>query len=535
MPAPTNLSEATAIEIQSLPFSTTQDVHDAGTTYTVWYKYTAKAGEKVLLIRASGAGTYTPEISMYTPNGSTLALLTGFDNAAIQFGLVEGQTYWFECVTNAGNPTPAILTVQAAAGPAQQWAIGDLFVSDDKARGTSAVVRATAGEVINFISTFSSGEDGDVLDGGEVCHNNSDDTVDVYNALLELIATLNFPGATQVPFIRGSRRGNKFYAIESHGAGLAQAVKTVLPAGVFGLTTWTLTSVIASTTVRTISPNRDETILYYAHTGVNAAVRRWNLSTDAAMADLVAGVPNVQTFYIISLDDDTILVVYGVNAGAGVPDCIIRRYDASGTLLNSYNVGTSVPRIATALDDPNSFWLMITPAGGSREFRNVKVSDGSTLSSVSGYVFTDRVADDPTIFEFGTPFSCPLLVLRAGGGAGGSEESPSTKRYFIRRLRRAPILSDENRRMFYSKIELDMRVGIGNANPPGEDPVIWLRWTDDGGMTWSEPIQASVGKRGEYDTEVAWNRLGSGPKRAFEYYMTDPVPWEIYAAYLNGR
>lgn len=43
MPAPPNTTALTAIDLGAFPASLTQDVHDAGTTYTVWYRFTAPA------------------------------------------------------------------------------------------------------------------------------------------------------------------------------------------------------------------------------------------------------------------------------------------------------------------------------------------------------------------------------------------------------------------------------------------------------------------------------------------------------------
>lgn len=112
---------------------------------------------------------------------------------------------------------------------------------------------------------------------------------------------------------------------------------------------------------------------------------------------------------------------------------------------------------------------------------------------------------------------------------------PEIKRYFIRRFRRGPDIAEENRQIIHSRIELDMDVGLANANPPGDDPVIFLQWSDDRGKTWSEPIPASVGKRGEYGVTVEWTRLGASHIRRYQYYMSDPIPWFIHGAILDAR
>jgi hypothetical protein len=70
---------------------------------------------------------------------------------------------------------------------------------------------------------------------------------------------------------------------------------------------------------------------------------------------------------------------------------------------------------------------------------------------------------------------------------------------------------------------------------PGYDPEVMLRWSDDGGHTWSNYHTASIGKIGEYYRRVFWRRLGMTLKlrdRVYELSMTDPVKVAIMGAEL---
>ena len=102
----------------------------------------------------------------------------------------------------------------------------------------------------------------------------------------------------------------------------------------------------------------------------------------------------------------------------------------------------------------------------------------------------------------------------------------------IRRVRRAPALQAENRRIFYSKFELDLEPGLGAVSGQGEDPQVMLRVSNDGGKTWGSEVWRSAGKLGEYGKRVRWLRLGSGRRRVFEVAVTDPIPWRPTGAYL---
>ena len=70
---------------------------------------------------------------------------------------------------------------------------------------------------------------------------------------------------------------------------------------------------------------------------------------------------------------------------------------------------------------------------------------------------------------------------------------------------------------------------------PGYDPQAMLRWSDDGGHTWSNEHWASMGKIGEYGYRTFWRRLGMTVKlrdRVYEISGTDPVKIAIMGAEL---
>jgi hypothetical protein len=75
-------------------------------------------------------------------------------------------------------------------------------------------------------------------------------------------------------------------------------------------------------------------------------------------------------------------------------------------------------------------------------------------------------------------------------------------------------------------------------SPPtveGADPEVMLRWSDDGGHTWSNEHWASMGRIGQYGRRVFWRRLGMTLKlrdRVYEVSGTDPVKVAIVGAEL---
>jgi hypothetical protein len=77
---------------------------------------------------------------------------------------------------------------------------------------------------------------------------------------------------------------------------------------------------------------------------------------------------------------------------------------------------------------------------------------------------------------------------------------------------------------------------------PGETPIVqganpqaMLRWSDDGGHTWSNEHWTSIGKIGAYGQRAIWRRLGMTLKlrdRVYEVSGTDPVKLDIIGAEL---
>ena len=78
-------------------------------------------------------------------------------------------------------------------------------------------------------------------------------------------------------------------------------------------------------------------------------------------------------------------------------------------------------------------------------------------------------------------------------------------------------------------------IAITVATVQGANPRVMLRWSDDGGHTWSNEHWRSIGRIGDYGTRVIWRRLGMTLKlrdRVYEVSGTDPVKIDIMGAEL---
>lgn len=101
------------------------------------------------------------------------------------------------------------------------------------------------------------------------------------------------------------------------------------------------------------------------------------------------------------------------------------------------------------------------------------------------------------------------------------------------RVRRAPHLADENQRLFYHRFTLDMEAGVGIESGQGSAPTMELRWSNDGGKTWSNWRTMNLGAQGKYQTRAFATQLGSARQRTFEVRCSDPVKTVLLDAYLD--
>lgn len=109
-----------------------------------------------------------------------------------------------------------------------------------------------------------------------------------------------------------------------------------------------------------------------------------------------------------------------------------------------------------------------------------------------------------------------------------------TQRRWMRRWRALPE-ADEGATRF-SALVIDMETG--NGVPDGTTAQMSLRWSDDGGKTWSDERIITVARRGQTLVPIKFNRLGSirrnrGVDRLFELSSADPFMVAILGAEVD--
>lgn len=92
------------------------------------------------------------------------------------------------------------------------------------------------------------------------------------------------------------------------------------------------------------------------------------------------------------------------------------------------------------------------------------------------------------------------------------------------------------KRTAHHQLQLDCESGVSINTGQGSDSQVMLRWSDDGGHTWSNEHWVTMGKIGQYYRRVIWRRLGMTMKlrdRVYEISGTDPVKIAIMGAELT--
>jgi hypothetical protein len=113
----------------------------------------------------------------------------------------------------------------------------------------------------------------------------------------------------------------------------------------------------------------------------------------------------------------------------------------------------------------------------------------------------------------------------------------------IRRMRRCPHLVTDFQRQYFEELQIQFQPGVGlqgietfplGDNDIGINPQAMLRWSNDGGSTWSNEHWAGIGKVGKYQNRIIWRRLGWARDRIYEVVVTDPVKAVIVSANLKA-
>jgi hypothetical protein len=415
MPAPTNTSFTTATSLGTLPASVSQNVHDSGTTYEVFYKFTAPTGKNGVGIFGFGdLSIYRPTVRVYTGPASSptqYLSLTTSQNKPIQIPVTAGTEYFLKFTPNAGNPTPAVLLIEAETAPTSAATRGGILINDDTAGYPAVVIEPGTGTVLRFVHPFPSGEAGDTLDNGVILFEDADtNELKAYDRNFATLATHSFAGGD--PRIRANRDQQVFYIGRSSNPVIFRKVDA---AGALDPTTSTLTG---HTSLLAFAVSNDGTKAYHAPNSAGAALKQWDITGSTNLADLRAGTAGYSWVDALVLEDDTIVALHA-NSANGQTN--IYRLDPAGTLLNTYAKGADAlpggtfPRLSYAIR-PDRFRVMLHPTTSTASIQEIDAATGTVVDTtpITVYefgIYSGAETASPTT-RFGVSVSCPLVTIR---------------------------------------------------------------------------------------------------------------------------
>jgi hypothetical protein len=91
---------------------------------------------------------------------------------------------------------------------------------------------------------------------------------------------------------------------------------------------------------------------------------------------------------------------------------------------------------------------------------------------------------------------------------------------------------DNMDRVGYPTFDADIEPATQAADIDTE-PLIFLSWSDDRGVTFGNPVAQSMGKGGQTLTTISWNRLGMARDRVFKLQTSVPIKFVLNGGFAN--
>jgi len=209
--------------------------------------------------------------------------------------------------------------------------------------------------------------------------------------------------------------------------------------------------------------------------------------------------------------------------------------DASTIAVNK--AIASYPVISDAIaysyqEDEHLFYVLTFPT-----------ADATWVWDATTNMWHERLSYDPAAGQFHRHRSNCFMnfagMLLVGDYANGNLYQMSRSVYSdngapLVAWRRAPHVWDESdrERVFHRRLQLEFTPGVGLQIGQGSNPQVMLRWSDDGGQTWSNEHWKSIGMTGETKYRAIWRRMGAARDRVYEAKFSDPVPRDVVGATL---
>lgn len=104
----------------------------------------------------------------------------------------------------------------------------------------------------------------------------------------------------------------------------------------------------------------------------------------------------------------------------------------------------------------------------------------------------------------------------------------------IKMLATAPPLHDDRKRIFVSRLEVEVEAGEGLPDAPEKAPQLMLDYSKDGGKTWvALQVFRSMGAAGDFIKRLRWINLGQARTWIFRIQYSDAARPSIIGTYVD--
>jgi hypothetical protein len=246
-------------------------------------------------------------------------------------------------------------------------------------------------------------------------------------------------------------------------------------------------------------------------------------------------------FSVAKLDNG----VFWLGADARGKGIVYRSNGYNGTRISTHSVEWQIQQYSDISDataytyqqDGHSFYVLNFPSADVTWVYDVATQAWHQRAGWLNNAFTRHRGNNQMAFngeivigdyQTGGLFAYDLTVYSEAGSV----------QKWLRSWRALPTGQNNLNRTTQHSLQLDCETGVGlDGVGQGVDPQVMLRWSDDGGHTWSNEHWKTMGRIGRTGTRVFWRRLGMTLKlrdRVYEISGTDPVRITIVGAELHA-
>lgn len=238
--------------------------------------------------------------------------------------------------------------------------------------------------------------------------------------------------------------------------------------------------------------------------------------------------------YSIAKIDNSVMWLGRSSTGYGI---VYRLNGYTPARMSTYSIEYAIQSMPDATDaiaftyqqDGHHFYVLTFPTGNKTFVYDVNTQLWHERAGFNLGSFRRWEAQEYAFFD-GKHLVCDTLEGKIYSMEMDVYDDGGATRKWVRSFK---VPTDSMKRAIHHKMALEFEGGVGLSG--GTSEPISLRWSNDGGHTWTSEYWRDLGAMGEYTKRVFWQRLGmtSGQPRIYEISGTEPVKTMLINCFLE--